>query len=212
MTDSPLTPDREQEIRTLDLLELMSDRVAPLISGHLAALLAEVDRLRAELGENEGVMRALRRLRDTAEKETGQLRTRVAQLEALKPAPIQTCRACGAGYNYGQPCSVCEFKRRVAAEMDTPPRELTPEQARWIEQRRPETNTAHACNLPLTRRLDCGHCPHEVCQDCDRCPHTCRCAEADEAAFYLLVNGGGTPQTDTDMDGAARIASTEDTR
>ncbi|WP_103512909.1 DUF262 domain-containing protein [Streptomyces sp. SM13] len=30
--------------------------------------------------------------------------------------------------------------------------------------------------------------------------------EADEAAFYLLVNGGGTPQTDTDMNNAARIA------
>ncbi|MFH9761359.1 hypothetical protein ACH4MJ_04395 [Streptomyces anulatus] len=45
---APMTPDREQEIRTLDLLELMSDRVAPVISGHLAVLLAEVDRLRAE--------------------------------------------------------------------------------------------------------------------------------------------------------------------
>ncbi|MGH3584872.1 MAG: hypothetical protein ACRDQ0_00990 [Pseudonocardia sp.] len=49
MTDTPMTPDREQEIRTLDLLELMSDRAAPVISGHLAVLLAEVDRLRAAL-------------------------------------------------------------------------------------------------------------------------------------------------------------------
>jgi len=31
--------------------------------------------------------------------------------------------------------------------------------------------------------------------------------EADEAAFYLLVNGGGTPQTDADMDNAARVAA-----
>ncbi|MFJ1695743.1 hypothetical protein ACIOHC_11415 [Streptomyces sp. NPDC088252] len=46
--DTSLTPEREREIRTLDLLELMSDRVAPVISGHLAALLAEVDRLRSE--------------------------------------------------------------------------------------------------------------------------------------------------------------------
>lgn len=30
--------------------------------------------------------------------------------------------------------------------------------------------------------------------------------EADEAAFYLLVNGGGTPQTDADMANAARVA------
>lgn len=58
-----------------------------------------------------------------------------------------------------------------------PPLEVSPDQARRIEHQRPETNTAHDCNLPLVRRLDCGHCPHEVCQDCDRCPHTCRCAE-----------------------------------
>lgn len=30
--------------------------------------------------------------------------------------------------------------------------------------------------------------------------------EAEEAAFYLLVNGGGTPQTDADMANAARVA------
>jgi hypothetical protein len=29
---------------------------------------------------------------------------------------------------------------------------------------------------------------------------------AEEAEIYLLVNGGGTPQTETDMDNAARIA------
>ncbi|MEE1735931.1 hypothetical protein PUR49_05300 [Streptomyces sp. BE147] len=50
---TPMTPDREHAIRTLDLLELMSDRVAPVISGHLAALLAEVDRLRKQVTELE---------------------------------------------------------------------------------------------------------------------------------------------------------------
>ncbi|MEU8829359.1 DUF262 domain-containing protein [Streptomyces sp900116325] len=36
---------------------------------------------------------------------------------------------------------------------------------------------------------------------------TKNCAtEADEAAFYLLVNGGGTPQTDETMANAARVA------
>jgi hypothetical protein len=30
--------------------------------------------------------------------------------------------------------------------------------------------------------------------------------EADEARFYLLVNGGGTQQTDADMANAARVA------
>ena len=57
------------------------------------------------------------------------------------------------------------------------PHHVTEEQARRIERDRPETDTAHTCNLPLSRRLDCGHCPHEVCQDCDRCPHTCRCGD-----------------------------------
>lgn len=37
--------------------------------------------------------------------------------------------------------------------------------------------TTHDCGIPLTRRLACGHCPHEVCQDCDRCPCSCKCAE-----------------------------------
>lgn len=43
-----LSVEREREIRSLDLLALMDDRVAPVISGHLAALLDEVDGLRAQ--------------------------------------------------------------------------------------------------------------------------------------------------------------------
>ncbi|WP_435597069.1 DUF262 domain-containing protein [Streptomyces anulatus] len=34
----------------------------------------------------------------------------------------------------------------------------------------------------------------------------------EEAAIYLLVNGGGTPQTDADMGNAARIAGGEEAR
>ncbi|MFJ3597941.1 hypothetical protein ACIPRU_15660 [Streptomyces sp. NPDC090126] len=49
--------------------------------------------------------------------ELDRLRARVAELEALKPARFQTCRACGAGYEHGFPCSTCEFKRRMAAEV-----------------------------------------------------------------------------------------------
>jgi hypothetical protein len=48
-TPEPLAPQREQEIRTLDLTPLMNDRTAAIISGHLAALLDEINRLRAEL-------------------------------------------------------------------------------------------------------------------------------------------------------------------
>lgn len=43
------------------------------------------------------------------------LRARVVELEALKPARFQDCRKCGAGYEYGQPCSQCEFNARMAA-------------------------------------------------------------------------------------------------
>ncbi|MFD5856132.1 hypothetical protein [Streptomyces chartreusis] len=34
---------------------------------------------------------------------------------------------------------------------------------------------AHRCTLPPTRRLACGCCPHQVCEDCERCAHTCKC-------------------------------------
>ncbi|MEU9354947.1 hypothetical protein AB0D65_29130 [Streptomyces griseoloalbus] len=37
-----------------------------------------------------------------------------------------------------------------------------------------EENT-HRCNLPPTRRLACGCCPHQVCEDCDLCAHKCEC-------------------------------------
>ncbi|MDX3835660.1 hypothetical protein [Streptomyces europaeiscabiei] len=42
---------------------------------------------------------------------------RIAELEALTPARVQTCRVCGAGYTYGEPCSSCEFRKRMAAEL-----------------------------------------------------------------------------------------------
>lgn len=55
---------------------------------------------------------------DVAElrRENDRLLKRIAELEQLTPAPIQTCRICGAGYTYGEPCSTCEFKARMAAE------------------------------------------------------------------------------------------------
>lgn len=48
---TPLTDQQLAEIQTLDLLALMDDRAAAKISGHLAALLAEVSRLRAAMEE-----------------------------------------------------------------------------------------------------------------------------------------------------------------
>ncbi|MDX3575917.1 hypothetical protein [Streptomyces sp. FL07-04A] len=42
---------------------------------------------------------------------------RVAELEALTPARVQTCRVCGAGYTFGEPCQSCAFRARMAAEL-----------------------------------------------------------------------------------------------
>lgn len=50
--------------------------------------------------------------------EVEQLRARVAELEALTPAAIQTCRVCGAGYDLGRSCSTCSFKAQMAAATD----------------------------------------------------------------------------------------------
>ncbi|MFG2540619.1 hypothetical protein ACGFU4_35815 [Streptomyces sp. NPDC048511] len=99
MTDTPMTPGREQEIRTLDLLELMSDRSAPVISGHLAVLLAEVDRLRGDVDELRHIhVNTLPRLlheiqhhkdgkaRWRARAETAE--ARVAELEAQRDAVL----------------------------------------------------------------------------------------------------------------------------
>ncbi|MFH8627818.1 hypothetical protein ACH4A8_39025 [Streptomyces vietnamensis] len=62
----------------------------------------------------------------------------------------------------------------VAAE---PSHQVEDPAAEWrrIEAERPEAGVTHRCGIPLTRRLDCGHCPHEICEDCERCPHSCRC-------------------------------------
>ncbi|MFD6970722.1 hypothetical protein [Streptomyces sp. NPDC059949] len=46
--------------------------------------------------------------------EIARLRARVAELEALEPARFQTCRTCGAGYEYGKPCGTCNFKALMA--------------------------------------------------------------------------------------------------
>lgn len=57
----------------------------------------------------------------TAQSEREAMAARIAELEALKPAAIQTCRKCGAGYTHGEPCSVCEFQARMTAEADVSP-------------------------------------------------------------------------------------------
>jgi hypothetical protein len=56
-----------------------------------------------------------------------------------------------------------------------------------------ETHTG--CGMPLTRRLECGHCPHEVCEDCDRCPCSCRCGAAPLSQLaHEVLEERSTPQ------------------
>lgn len=88
----------------------------------------------------------------TMVRERDALRARVAELEALTPAPVQTCRACGAGYDYGKPCSVCEFKTRMAAAIAEDPHDspLSP----------------GACDA-------CGDAPEKWCPDCAACRQGC---------------------------------------
>lgn len=131
--------------RRLDLLALMDERAASVVSPCLAAVLDEAERLRAEVAELKE-QRERRRVRlvalqndalsmrgslspngqerkvpfplgETLTPAVDWLIARVAELEALTPAEIQTCRVCGAGYTYGQPCSTCEFRKRMAAEV-----------------------------------------------------------------------------------------------
>ncbi|MFF8422885.1 hypothetical protein [Streptomyces sp. NPDC015680] len=106
-----LTPEREQEIRTLDLLELMSDRAAPVISGHLAVLLAEVDRLRAE---NE------------------QLRDRATELETSIAPRLCSCGHSRHAHTVPAPHSCFAFGQTCPC----PTYRLLPPDRAWEQQRK----------------------------------------------------------------------------
>ncbi|NUV65668.1 hypothetical protein G6W57_00875 [Streptomyces sp. CAI-121] len=129
MTDTPMTPEYEREIRS-HVAEMSNYTLGNLFARDL---LAEVDRLR----------------------------TRVAELEALKPARFQVCQVCGAGYEYGKPCWACEFKKQMAAE--TGPRR--------------DLRSGAAAARRLLRRpgacFTCGDVPDEWCPDCACCKAGC---------------------------------------
>ncbi|MFK0154133.1 hypothetical protein ACIQVK_18930 [Streptomyces sp. NPDC090493] len=67
-------------------------------------------------------------------------------------------------------------------------------------EREAAEETAHCCTLPATRRLPCGCCPHQVCEDCERCAHTCECgtdgtpAQPAGVAAELCPNGQPRPE------------------
>lgn len=98
--------------------------VADAEQAELKAQLAEFDAL--ELGAVDGRISAACQdpehptwLRKPGDKR-GCPWCRIAEVEALKPAAIQTCRVCGAGYSLGDPCAACEFQARMAAETARP--------------------------------------------------------------------------------------------
>jgi hypothetical protein len=66
---------------------------------------------------------------------------RIAELEALTPAPIQTCQTCGAGYDLGQPCSTCRFQALIAeatADEDPAADDVIDVPDSWRPPRQPE--------------------------------------------------------------------------
>lgn len=78
---------------------------------------AEVESLRARVAELEAERHSTNEALSDAAVRMRVDRDRIAELEALTPARIQTCRVCGAGYTYGQRCTTCEFKARMASEL-----------------------------------------------------------------------------------------------
>jgi hypothetical protein len=101
-------------------------------------------------------------------------------------APADPCYPCGCPKRFNRHAWGCPTLRPAdsvealhassGAVIETPGRPVSEDQARVIERDNPAAAFTHDCGIPLTRRLDCGHCPHEICADCGRCPHTCRCA------------------------------------
>ncbi|MFD6656900.1 hypothetical protein ACFWEB_17370 [Streptomyces parvus] len=110
---------------------------------------------------NDGTEKALHQIAVSLAGEVERMRARVAELEALKPARFQDCQVCGAGYEYGKPCSTCEFNKQMAAE--TGPRR--------------DLRSGAAAARRMLRRpgacFTCGDVPDEWCPDCACCKAGC---------------------------------------
>lgn len=139
------------------------------------------------------------------------LRARVAELDALTPAEIQTCRVCGAGYSYGQPCSTCEFRARMAAEVAG--RGSSPEvsadrlTAFFAPVQALREDPCHPCGCPkrFDRHADgctaqapqrdacqsCGSLPETWCPDCAVCRAGCFDGFVDNSCTHANASWGG---------------------
>ena len=113
MTHSP-TPTELLALRTANAALLSSPDAFCDIAATIVFALGSAQLLQSPESATEVEIQS--RELSAALAELKELRARVAELEALKPAPIQTCQTCGAGYTYGQPCSQCQFQALMAAE------------------------------------------------------------------------------------------------
>ncbi|MHB9857689.1 hypothetical protein [Streptomyces sp. YIM S03343] len=123
--------------------------------GDLSWCLDMVAKFRARVAELEAERHTTNEALSDAAEALRTQRDRVAELEALKPAAIQTCQECGAGYTYGESCSVCLFQARMAAEAQAL-REDDP--GRCLE--------AHPFSPRDGWRLICGSCDHVRDAEC----------------------------------------------
>lgn len=131
--NAPMDEQQLAEIRSLDLLALMSERSAATVSGHLTVLLAEVFRLRAERhSTNEA-------LSDAAETLRAQ-RDRIAELETLL-SDLSEPDVDGAGRTY--------------AEYYPPPRQLEDPHTSPLHH-----DYVLPRDLPTVPRQTTGRCPN----------------------------------------------------
>ncbi|MFD9764763.1 hypothetical protein ACFWXI_14675 [[Kitasatospora] papulosa] len=154
-----LRADNKQLRARVAELEAQRDRRR----ARLVALQNDALSMRGSLSPNGEASKVPFELGPTLTPAVDWLINRVAELEALTPAPIQTCRSCGAGFEYGKPCSVCEFKARIAAEIakaqaEDPhdsPLHRTCETGHDL----PEVGGYHSAPLPAAAAL-CATCGH----------------------------------------------------
>ncbi|MFD8806256.1 hypothetical protein [Streptomyces sp. NPDC059597] len=158
----PMTPEREAEIRSLDLLSMVNDRAAPVISGYLAALLREVDRLRARVAELErwtddldfleritlpGLRREVQHHKDSKQRWRKRAETAEARLAELEAERHSTNEA------LSDAAEALREQRDRIAELEA---QLKPK----------PKNDPSACGA-------CGSPPKDWCPDCAACQQGC---------------------------------------
>ncbi|MGO4630550.1 hypothetical protein AB4225_06335 [Streptomyces sp. 2RAF24] len=97
----------------------------------------DTDAFALGMGAVLGVWESIRT--NATEAELARLRARVTELEALRPARVQTCHTCGAGYYLEHGCGICEFhellaKRKAGEDIGERPAAESGEQPRGASE------------------------------------------------------------------------------